>query len=212
MPVQEVHEKELDKSTQLSSFQVAKAISPLDVVRVLNRAKIPFVLVGAYGLAGWTKESRATEDVDVVVAARHVKKAVRVLLGAFEDLEEIDLPVVVRLYVRGSQNVVIDVMKPVQQPYLDVFKHTHRVQSEGQSFRVPSLEMAIVMKFSAMTSLYRADKDKFQDAHDFILLVENNSGFDRDKLAELASHIYPDGGKDILELARKVLAGEKLIL
>ena len=32
------------------------AISPLEVVRVLQRAKISFVLVGAYGLAGWRKK------------------------------------------------------------------------------------------------------------------------------------------------------------
>ena len=76
MPSLEVHERNLDKSAQLSSFQVEKAIPPLDVIRVLNHANIRFVLVGAYGLAGWRQEPRATEDVDVVVAARQVKKAV----------------------------------------------------------------------------------------------------------------------------------------
>jgi len=212
MPIQEVHERQLQKSAQLSSFQVAMAIPPLDVVRVLNQAKIGFVLVGAYGLAGWRKEPRATEDVDVVVAARQVKKAVKVLLEAFTHLEAVDLPVVVRLRERGTEDVVIDVMKPVQQPYRELFKHTHEVHSQGQTYRIPSLEMAIVMKFSAMTSLYRAEEDKHQDAHDFILMVKKNPDFDRDKLADLGSLIYPDGGKDIVELARKALAGERLLL
>ena len=49
-------------------------ISPLDVITVLNREKISFVLVGAYGLAGWLKEPRATEDVDVVVAASRFRR------------------------------------------------------------------------------------------------------------------------------------------
>jgi Nucleotidyl transferase AbiEii toxin, Type IV TA system len=212
MPVQEVHERQLHKSAQLSSFQVAMAIPPLGVVRVLNAAKIAFVLVGAYGLAGWRKEPRATEDVDVVVAARHVKKAVKVLLEAFTHLEAVDLPVVVRLRERGTEDVVIDVMKPVQQPYRELFKHTHAVHSQGQTYRVPSLEMAIVMKFSAMTSLYRAEEDKHQDAHDFILMVKKNPDFDRDKLADLGSLIYPDGGKHVVELARKAWAGERLLL
>jgi hypothetical protein len=103
-------------------------------------------------------------------------------------------------------------MKPLQQPYRDVFKNARTVQLEGQAVRIPTLEMAIVMKFSAMTRLYRADADKFQDAHDFLLLVRNNPGLDKGRLAKLASTIYPEGGKDLLEMVRKALAGEKLEL
>jgi hypothetical protein len=187
-------------------------IEPLDLIRVLNAAKISFVLVGSYGIAGWRKESRATEDVDVVVTTRQLKKAVKALGAAFPRLEAVDLPVVIRLRDRETQDVLIDVMKPLQQPYCEVFKHTHKEQMGGQSYRVPSLEMAIAMKFAAMTSLYRADEDKFQDAHDFILLVKNNPDFDRDKLAAIGSRLYGDGGKDVLEATRQVLAGEKLIV
>jgi predicted nucleotidyltransferase len=212
MPVQEIHDRCLTKSALIASFQMEKLIPPLEVIRVLNKAKVPFVLVGAYGLAGWLKEARATEDVDVVVAARLVKKAVKVLLAAFPHLEPIDLPVVVRLQDRATHVVAIDVMKPVQQPYLDVFHHTHAVVSGGQRYRVPSLEMALVMKFSAMTSLYRADENKHVDAHDFIRMIKQNPELDEAKLAELASLIYPDGAKDILEMVRKVRAGEKLTL
>jgi len=139
MPVQDIHAHTFAKSSILSSYQMPKVIPPIEVIRVLNKAKVSFVLVGAYGLAGWRKESRATEDVDVVVAAKQVKKAVKVLLDAFRDLEAVDLPVVVRLRERGTEDVVIDVMKPVQQPYCEVFKHTHKITSEGQTYRVPSL-------------------------------------------------------------------------
>lgn len=187
-------------------------ISPLEVIKILNRARIAFVLVGAHGLGGWLKEPRATKDVDVVVSAKQVKKAVKELLQAFPHLEAVDLPVVVRLRDRETQEVVIDVMKPLQQPYREVFKHAETVSSEGQEYRVPSLEMAVVMKFSAMTSLYRAAEDKHQDAHDFIRIVKKNPEIDSEKLSELASLIYPEGGKDVLEHVRKVQAGEPLQL
>ncbi len=208
--VKETHERNLWKSSVLSSFQVSGMISPLDVIRVLNDARIRFVLVGAYGLAGWIKEPRATEDVDVVVASKQVKKAVTALCEAFSQLEPVELPVVVRLRDREAHAVAIDVMKPAQQPYRALFRHTHTVVSGDQTYRVPSLEMAIVMKFAAMTSLYRAEKDKYQDAHDFILLIENNPEYDRERLAELGALLYPEGGKDVLEMARKAQAGEKL--
>jgi hypothetical protein len=212
MPVQHLDERSFAKASQLSSWQVAKMIPPLDVIRILNAAKVSFVLVGAYGLVGWTKEPRATEDVDVVVAAKQVKRAIRSLCAAYPDLEPVDLPVVVRLRNREAKEVAIDIMKPVQPPYREVFKHTQIVHSEGQRYRVPSLEMAIVMKYSAMSSMYRAEEDKFQDAHDFILLVKKNPAFDKERLSVLGSLLYPDGGKDVVEMARKALAGEMLIL
>lgn len=184
----------------------------VDVIRVLNKAKVSYVLVGAHGLASWRGKPRATEDVDVVVNAKHLRKAVKALVEAFPTLEPVDLPVVIRLRDRGTHDVLIDIMKPVQQPYREVFRHTHPLQIEGEAVRVPSAEMAIVMKFSAMASLYRSAENKHQDAHDFILMVKGNHDLDEEEMRMLASLIYPDGGKDLLELVRKARAGETLIL
>jgi predicted nucleotidyltransferase len=183
-----------------------------DVIRVLNEAKVRFVLVGAHGLAGWRNKPRATEDVDVVVAQAHLKKAVKALEKVYPRLEPIDLPVVIRMRDRESHDVLVDVMKPVQQPYCEVFKHTHATTIEGQNVRIPTLEMALVMKFSAMTSLNRAEEDKFLDAHDFMHMVKSNASCDDAKLSEIASLMYPEGGKDVVEMVRKVRAGEKLEL
>jgi len=169
-------------------------------------------LVGMYGLGGWIHESRATEDVDVIVAAKHVKKAVQALLKAFPDLEANDAAVVVHLRHRESQNVHIDIMKPNQQLFREAFKHTSLITSKGQTYRIPNLEMALAMKFAPMVSLHRRDKDKHQDAHDFINMVESNPNIDLKKLAELGDLVYPDGGKELVEMVRRVRAGEKLLL
>ncbi len=84
MAVLDIHEQRLHRSAEIARFQMEcqlekRFLSPLDVIRVLNREKISFVLVGAYGLAGWRTQARATEDVGVLVAARQVAKAVRAL-------------------------------------------------------------------------------------------------------------------------------------
>ena len=200
------------RTALLSSYQMPGIIPVADVIRILNGAKIRFVLVGAYGLVEWRKETRGTEDIDVVVAVKQLKKAVRVLTEAFPHLEPVDLPVVIRLRERGTENVLIDIMKPLQQPYREVFKHAHIVSREGEKFRIPSLEMGMAMKFSAMTSLYRAVEDKYRDAHDFIRMVKNNPEIDDAKLSALGSLIYPEGGQDLLEMVRRAKAGETLRL
>jgi hypothetical protein len=217
MAVLDVHEQRLRRSAEIARFQMEvqmdkRFLSPLDVIRVLNREKISFVLVGAYGLSGWMPQARATEDVDVVVAARQVAKAVRSLTGAFGHLEADDVEVVVRLRDKDSKQVAIDVMKPVQPPYRDIFKHTKKTAMGKESYRVPTLEMALTCKFAPMISLMRMDEKKHQDAADFIAMVRNNAEIDLEKLAELGDLVYNGGGKEIVEMVRKVRAGEKLVL
>jgi hypothetical protein len=212
MPLQDVHVKSLTKASALSGFSVKDAIPPIDVIRVLNAAGVNFVLVGAYGLTGWVQKPRATEDVDVVVAARHHKKAIKALLAAYPDLEADEHPAVTRLRDRETHDVAIDVMKPNQQLFRETFKHTHTISAEGQVYKVPSLEMALAMKFAPMVSIHRADADKFQDAHDFIYIVQSNPEIDLKKLAALGDLVYPEGGKEIVEKVRQVRAGEKLKL
>jgi hypothetical protein len=200
------------KTSLLSSYQVMNAISLLAVIKTLNKHQISFVLVGAHGLATWTKAPRATEDVDVVVAARHQKKAVRALLDSFAHLDAEDHEVVIRLRDRSTSNVAIDVMKTNQPIFQAVFKNTKSQEMEKQKYRIPTLEMALAMKFAPMVSLVRADEKKHLDAHDFITMIKANPDIDLAKLEELGDLVYPGGGKEILEKVRQVRAGEKLVL
>lgn len=212
MPVQDVHERSLTKAAALSRYWREDMFTPNDVIPVLNKAGISFVLIGAYGLGGWMREARATEDVDVVVAVKHLKKAVRALTAAFTTLEIQDEEVVVHLRDPDTRAAVIDIVKPTQPHLRVIFKHSQTVTSGGQEYRIPSLEMAIILKFAPMISLTRRDKDKYQDAHDFLSMVENNPALNLKKLTELGDLVYSGGGAEVVELVRKARAGEKLEL
>lgn len=208
----DIHAYSLEKSTLLSGFHNMKAIPPREVISVLNSAGVSFVLIGAYGIGGWMKKPRATEDVDVIVAAKHQKKALQALLKAFPHLDALDQGAVTRLRDRETRDVAIDVLKPNQQLFRDAFKHTKTITAGGQTYRIPSLEMALAMKFGPMVSPHRRDPDKLQDAHDFIYIVESNPDIDLKKLAQLGDLVYPEGGKELIEKVRQVKAGEKLRL
>jgi hypothetical protein len=212
MPIADYHVDGLSTSTALSAYYLEGHIAPRDVIVVLTKAKVPFMLVGAHALSGWTRKPRATEDVDVLVSIRYHKKAVRALLQAFPHLEVQDLPIVTRLRDPATGKVVIDVMKPLQQPYVVALKHAHLVETEGYSYKIPVVELALVMKFSAMTSVYRGETEKLQDAHDFRQIIEVNPQMDIDKLREFADLIYPEGGKDITDMVRRVREGGTLFL
>jgi len=213
----DIHERRLRRSADIARFQMEvqmdkRFLSPLDVIRVLNREKISFVLVGAYGLSGWMTQARATEDVDLVVALKQIKKATNLLLKEFPYLEADDQEVVIRLQDKESTSVLIDLIKPTQPHLRVIFKNAEKVELDRQMYRVPTCEMALVLKFAPMISLTRIDKKKFQDAHDFIDMVQKNSELDEIALKSLGDLVYNGGGKEILELVRKVRAGDKLEL
>jgi hypothetical protein len=212
MKLKDIHNASLATSSALSEYYVKHFISPLDVITVLNHAKVKFMLVGAHALGGWMKKSRATNDVDVIVAARGYKKAIKALTGAFPQLFVDDLPVVTRLRDRESQDVAIDVMKTHQELFRQALHHTVTVRSGRQTYQIPSLEMALTLKFAPMISIYRSDIDKYQDAHDFGQMVISNPDIDLEKLVKLGELVYPGGGKEIVEMVRQVRAGEKLKL
>jgi hypothetical protein len=92
------------------------------------------------------------------------------------------------------------------------FKNIDTVAVEKLQCKIPSLEMALAMKFAPMVSLTRADYKKYMDAADFIRIVNVNPDIDLAKLEELGDLVYPGGGKELLEKVRQVRAGEKLAL
>jgi hypothetical protein len=214
MPVKtrDIHAQSLAISSTLSEWYVPNLITPQEVIRVLNAAKVRFMLLGVHGLSGWTGEPRATKDVDVLVATRGHNKAVRALLTAFPHLQAEDHQVATRLRDPETGIILIDVMRPNQQLYHDALKHTRSVESGGLKYLVPSLEMALAMKFSAMISLTRSDDKKHFDAGDFIQIVKANPVIDLEKLHTLGQLVYNGGGDELVEKVRQVRAGNKLVL
>ncbi len=181
---------------------------PETVIRLLNKAKIKFVLMGTHGIVGWRSETRSTHDVDILAAWKDYEKAVRVIHEAFPELEMADWKVVTRFKDNVTGNIVIDIMKPVDDLFRAAFRYTVDVK---RSHRIPDLEMAIVTKFAAMISPRREQRKKFVDANDFIDMVDHNQNeLDLGKLKRLAEKVYKGGGPEILKMVDDIKAGRQI--
>ena len=207
-----IHLQNLAISTALSGHYVSNYIGPEVVIDVLNAAGVRFMLAGAHAIGGWMNEARTTEDVDVLVLARHVRVAIRTLQGAFPHLELRDTPVVARFADQVTKLVVIDVMKPNQPLHRVAMRHTHRIETDERSYFIPSLEFALAMKFAAMVSPRRERRKKMRDATDFFGMVEVNPKIDLVKLSKLGERVYAAGGVEVLDLVRRIRDGEPITL
>ncbi len=146
-------------------------VKPEKVIATLHQAGVCCVLMGTHGLGGYRSEPRATQDVDVLVKKKDIRKAVRALRAAYPKLLVQDTPVVTRFIDPATDKPVIDVMKPTQQVYQVVFRYTIPV---GKTHRIPDLEMALASKFAAMVSPNRTAAKKMMDASDFIDVFNHN--------------------------------------
>jgi hypothetical protein len=210
------HLEALHTSSQLTLLfrrmyqREAAMVTPEEVIAALHRAGVRPVLMGTHGIGGWRSEPRATQDVDVLVPKKDIRKAVRALGQAYPDLEVQDTPVVTRFIDPATGKPVIDVMKPTQSVYQVIFRHTIRV---GDTHRIPDLEMALASKFAAMVSPNRVQAKKLIDAGDFVdVVTHNRSDLDLAKLKRLGDKVYPDGGAEILRLVEDIDAGRPIHL
>jgi hypothetical protein len=210
----EQHLEALHTASRLTSYfrrkhqPMATDVTPDAVITALHGAGVRCVLMGTHGLNVYRDQPRATQDVDVLVRKKDIPKAIRVLKEAFPDLTFNDTPVVARFADPATGQVALDVMKPTQKVYQMVFRHSVPM---GTTHAIPSLEMALISKFAALTSPHRERLRKMQDATDFAVMTEHNKDhIDRAKLRRLAEQVYPGGSGEIQQLIEDILAGRPL--
>jgi hypothetical protein len=198
--------------------------SPVDVnliLRTLTQKRIPFVLTGAHGIAGWTGKPRNTQDVNVLVrAGRNHARAVNALTAPYPQLEVRNFTGVTAFFVPGEKTSVIDVTYPHRADLEETLTNPTWIENkeQGLRYRIPSLEEALANKYGAMLTLTRELDKRMQDAVDFTRMVQHSSDEDQhpidlQRLETLGKKVWPaGGGEEILRLVEHVQAGRAIHL
>jgi hypothetical protein len=207
----ERHAEALETSCRLTQGFYARRwpgqvkLTPQEIIPVLNRAGVKFVLMGTHGIEGWMSEPRATEDVDFLIQKRYHRKAIRAIQEAFPQLEIHDQKVVTRFVDPVAKRIVLDLMRPHEPFFQAVFENT---VPAGFTHRVPDVEMALVCKFAAMISPNRTGRKKARDVSDFMDVVDRHHEIlDLAKLRRLAEMVHRGSGAMILEFVEEAKAG-----
>jgi hypothetical protein len=215
MDLVDLHEQTLRRSIQIAKaseflFPKWRLFSPYEVMRLLEREGIRFVLVGSFGLCGWRKQARAAGFAEVLVGRTIWRRAVAVMSEAIPKALAIDLDDCVELRQPATEEAGVSVVKPLRQPYIEVMKNTEVVRGKHCNYRIPNLEMALTLTFAAMTGEDRCWADRYQAAHDFICIVQANEWIDERKLRRLTSLISSKSAKDVLVRIERIRRGERI--
>lgn len=183
-------------------------LTPGDLIPLMKAAGVDFVLVGAHGIGGWLKQSRATEDVDLLIRVRDKRKASGKILERFPELTLEDCAEVIRF--KRNEDGLVDLMLTSSPLYKRVFVEFHEINVDGFKVKVPKLEAALAMKFAAMTGHYRDPDKKHYDAGDFGSMVRKNVNIDEVLLREMVELKYLGAGDEVMRYVEDIRAGRSL--
>jgi hypothetical protein len=191
------------------------------ILRTLTQKRIPFVLTGAHGIAGWTGKPRNTQDVDVLVkAGRNHARAVNALRALYPELEVRSFTGVTAFFVSGEKSSVIGVASPHRADLEETLANPTWTENkeQGLRYRIPSLAEALANKYGAMLTPTRDLDKRMQDAVDFTRMVqhscdEGQQPIELRRLERLGEKVWPSGGgEEILRLVEQVKAGRAIHL
>ncbi len=215
------HAYAIRKSTWLTSEfrhthrKGAMNITPQEVIDVLQAAGVKnWVLMGLHGYVGYMPEPRATQDVDVLVPTSQRQLAQKAIAAKWPLLAVQELSQVIRfkdpadLDSEGNPKPVVDLMLP-WSPLHEMILKEHVVLDEKTGHRLPTVEAALISKYAAMLSPYRAREKKEYDAGDFRRLARaNHEQLDYDALGRLAALVWENGAEEIGRFVEIALSDE----
>jgi hypothetical protein len=142
-----------------------------DVMRMvdcLERADIPWCAIGGIAVNHWASEPMVTQDVDIVVAAESVEKAVALLTAAGFRAERFEWSV----NFVGSSKVSIQLS--TEERYREFPSRSVAADIHGILMRVASLEDTLAGKMCAWRDTQRRQSKRVKDFGDIVRLVEGH--------------------------------------
>jgi hypothetical protein len=150
-------------------------------------------------MAGWIQRPGVERSFDFFVRSEHLAKAAQAMEKAIPGLSVVDGLLRKRLVIRDSKQTVANLIRPVQSPECQIFDNASRLRIGGEICFVPSLEMALAIKFAAMNSIYRPGVDQMLDAYEFALIVKHQTRVDEAKLRQLVSPLFRGAAKSVCQ-------------
>ncbi len=156
-------------SKQFYDWQTAGGTD--DVMRMVDcreRADIPWCAIGGIAVNHWAAEPMVTQDVDVVVTAEAVERAVELLGKAGSRAERFDWSV----NFRGRSKLSIQMN--TEDFYREFPSRSVPADIHGILMRVASLEDTLRGKIRAWRDAERRQSKKIKDLGDIARLVESH--------------------------------------
>jgi hypothetical protein len=155
------------------------------LVDCLERSDIPWCAIGGVAVNHWAEEPMVTQDVDFVVAAGQVDRAVDALSAAGFRAERHQWSV---NFTGGSK---VSIQLSTEAPYLEFPSRSVAADVHGILLRVASLEDTLAGKIMAWKDASRRQSKRIKDFADIARLVESHPKLWAGLPAEIKAQFEP---------------------
>ena len=138
------------------------------LVDCLERADIPWCAIGGVAVNHWAAEPMVTQDVDFVVAAEAIDRAVDIITEAGFQAEKFQWSV----NVKGHSKVSLQLS--TEEFYRDFPSKAVPADVHGILLRVASLEDTLKGKIAAWSDTERRQSKRIKDLGDIARLIETH--------------------------------------
>ena len=175
------------------------------MIRCLENVAVDWCVVGAHAV-GVYSEPRTTQAVDFLIDDRKMKPLLAALEREIGELGVVDIGAAVRLTA-----VSIDLIRASTNR---LFREALARSQMVGGWRVPALEVLVVLKFLAATSRWRQPHHRSRDIADVLRLLADadETTIDRELMIRLAAEVYPGAEEEFADLLARIARGDPITI
>ncbi len=179
------------------------------VSKILTQSGIRSVMIGGLVVGCHSGRPRATQDIDVIVDVLEIPKSVIDQLGALVGSKKLEKHPSFLSFVKKTalgDREVLDIITSKAGSYGMVFDNCVTLSISGNDIYIPSVEMMVVLKYTAAVNPIRQRAKQTQDWADIYAILDANPKISVYTVSYLADLVVPGWGED---LANKIKAHRK---
>jgi hypothetical protein len=175
-------------------------VQPAAIAATLDRLGIVHVFIGGIVVGCYSGRPRATQDVDVVLApGSDADAAARAIAGLGKRLTIQRFPSFIAIQRPASDGgaSAVDLVTTSAGSYGLAFEAGETLRLEGQAIRIPSIEVMLVLKYTAAVNPIRPAERALQDWADLAAMAAGTPTLHRERAYRLGNAVVPGYGDDL---------------
>jgi hypothetical protein len=172
----------------------------LAISQILTNAKLHHVFVGELAVGCHSGRPHSSQHIELLVDATALERSTVTLLATLVAAKKVEKhPSFLSFLVDSvvGRREVLDIITSKAGNYGLFFAHCTALLVGTQTVHIPTAEMLVVLKYTAMVNPIRSRAKQSQDWADLLAVVDANPRLNLTKAAALADEVLPGFGEDL---------------
>jgi hypothetical protein len=179
----------------------------LDVIEILNSEGIDNVVIGGIVVGCHSGRPRATQDLDIIVKSlpedKVLKKIGKIVKSKRLEIHPSFISFIIKSVVGDRE--IVDLITSRAGSYGQVFDNYIILKINSISIKIPTIEMLVVLKYTAAVNPIRSFPKQSQDWADIYSIIDANRSINVESMIRMANDVVPGYGDDLFAKVKNLI-------